>query len=127
MAATSSPDVFAPASACLMLFEVALHHSRGSCSDQSGRGVERLSGVVALLTTRPSRSMSSALAPVVERSIPRSSCLAILCFFVARLYPSTKFGLQIRPTRRIPIYARESQVYLILKGNPCFIADRVEC
>src|SRR6185295_13918422 len=69
-----SPDTFASVSACLMLLEAAVHHSCGSCSDQSGCGVERFSGVVALLTTRPSRSISRALAPVVERSIP-SRCV----------------------------------------------------
>src|SRR5690349_1970125 len=68
------PDRFASANACLILFAVAVHHSYGSCSDQSGCGVERFNGVVALLTTRPSRSMISAFAPVVERSIP-SKCV----------------------------------------------------
>ena len=43
--------------------------------DQSGCGDERLKGVVALPTTRPSGSMSSAFAPVVDRSIPSRSVI----------------------------------------------------
>jgi hypothetical protein len=35
----------------------------------------KFNGVVALLITRPSGSMSSALAPVVERSIPSRSVI----------------------------------------------------
>jgi hypothetical protein len=54
-----------------MLSTVARHHSLGSCSDHKGRGVDNASGVVALLITTPFASISSALAPVVEISIPR--------------------------------------------------------
>ncbi len=67
-----------------MLVAAASHHSRGSCSDQRGRGVEMLSGVVALVTTCPASSMRSALAPVVERSMPRSS---VMLFGVQQLCP----------------------------------------
>jgi hypothetical protein len=56
-----------------MLFAVPAHHSWGSCSDQRGFGVCRLRGVVAEAMTTPFSSMSSALAPVVETSIPRNT------------------------------------------------------
>ena len=48
-----------------MLELTACHQSCGCCSDHSGRGVERLSDVVAVLTTSPWPSMISAFAPVV--------------------------------------------------------------
>ena len=54
-----------------MLLATPAYQSSGACSDQSGRGVESVSGVVALATTRPLLSISSAFAPVVETSIPR--------------------------------------------------------
>ena len=56
-----------------MLFAVPAHHSCGSCSDHSGFGVCRVRGVVAEATTAPFSSTSSALAPVVETSMPRKS------------------------------------------------------
>src|SRR6185503_1765102 len=59
------------------------HHSLGSCSDQSGCGEDRLNGVVALPTTRPSGSMSSALAPVVDRSIPSRSVIRDVPFNIS--------------------------------------------
>ena len=70
-AATSAPLAPASASAFRMLAAVPFHHSRGSCSDQSGLGVWSVSGVVADAATAPFSSIRSALAPVVETSMPR--------------------------------------------------------
>ena len=61
-----------------MLAAVPVHHSCGSCSDQSGFGVWSVSGVVAEAATAPFSSISSALAPVVETSMPRKrACLRL--------------------------------------------------
>ena len=54
-----------------MLAAVPFHHSCGSCSDQSGFGVWSVRAVVAEATTAPFSSIRSALAPVVETSMPR--------------------------------------------------------
>jgi len=61
-----------------MLAKVPFHHSCGSCSDHRGFGVWRVSAVVAEAATAPFSSMRSALAPVVETSIPRNSFLAMM-------------------------------------------------
>jgi hypothetical protein len=53
-----------------MLLAAPAYQSSGACSDHSGRGVESESGVVALATTCPLVSISSAFAPVVETSMP---------------------------------------------------------
>jgi hypothetical protein len=58
-----------------MLLIIACHQVSGSCSDQSGRGVESVKGVVALASTAPDPSMSRAFAPVVEMSIPSSKLM----------------------------------------------------
>ena len=54
-----------------MLAAVPFHHSCGSCSDQSGLGVWSVRAVVAEAATAPFSSIRSALAPVVETSMPR--------------------------------------------------------
>ena len=54
-----------------MLAAVPFHHSCGSCSDQRGFGVWRVRAVVAEAATAPFSSIRSALAPVVETSMPR--------------------------------------------------------
>src|SRR5215469_5085800 len=59
-----------------MLAATPPHQSSGCCSDHRGRGVDSERGVVALLTTSPARFMRSALAPVVEMSIPRKRLIA---------------------------------------------------
>ncbi len=56
-----------------MLAAVPVHHSWGSCSDHSGLGLESVRAVMAVARTLPFSSMRSALALVVETSIPRKS------------------------------------------------------
>ena len=55
-----------------MLAETDCHQCSGSCSDQSGRGVESGCDTVALPATTPSPFMRSAFDAVVETSIPRN-------------------------------------------------------
>src|ERR1051325_539139 len=71
MAAMLSPLRRASAIDLLMLKVMAAHQSCGFCSDQSGRGVERVSGVVEALITSPASSIINAFAPVVEISMPK--------------------------------------------------------
>src|SRR5574340_1013617 len=63
-----------------MLLTVACHHSSGSCSDHNGRGVDRVCGDDAVPRTLPCSSISSALLPVVETSIPMKTVICKILF-----------------------------------------------
>jgi hypothetical protein len=58
-------------SAVPMLLDIDDHHARGSCSDHKGCGWLDSTALLTLEITRPSPSMTSALAAVVEMSRPR--------------------------------------------------------
>ena len=70
-AATRPPSMPACAKTLRTLVEAACHHSGGSCSDQSGLGVCSVCGEDATAATIPASSISRALLPVVDTSIPR--------------------------------------------------------
>ncbi len=64
-----------------MLAATQAHHSSGFCSDQSGFGVESVSGVEPVAATLPCSLISRALALVVETSIPRKRYFAGIVVF----------------------------------------------
>ncbi len=70
-AATSSPESPISAKTWRILLIAPCHQSAGSCSLHKGCGVERGRSVVAVSVTFPASSISNALMPVVEASIPK--------------------------------------------------------
>src|SRR5205814_5179979 len=81
--------------------------------DHKGCGVDKVRGVVAEATTSPASSMSSALAPVVEMSMPRKSfriCALIVSYYCKKV---------IRRGRPPCLTCWEHQSVGVLLAMPC--------
>src|SRR6266516_4824338 len=91
------------ASSCRMDARDASHHVCGCCSAQPGRGVLRVSGVVAVASTSPASVTRSALTPLVPTSRPRKSASATLSHAQQQLHGELVkplIGVSLPPDRR---------------------------